>query len=98
MATASTAIRKLNKIEEEMDRDKEYATIKKVSIGLGISDNCFNWRDLKKKSEQLNRIVRKVWDANYGQLNSYHKEVWMSLYSVDLNKINEQRKCKVIED
>jgi len=41
MATASAAVRKLNKIEEGMDKDKEYATIKKVSIGLGISDIGF---------------------------------------------------------
>lgn len=84
MATASVATRKAKKLEILLDESSEWATIKRVEIA---SRRKFKWSDLKKTSKLLNIPPRKVFDANYGEVNSYHSSVWLEM-NIDLLELN----------
>jgi hypothetical protein len=76
--TASQAVKKVNKLEIELDRSKEYRTIK--GMELRHKGYKFDWRPLKKESVKQGLAIIKVFDANYGEVSSYHKEVWDVVY------------------
>lgn len=61
-----------------LDESKEWYSVKRMEkLNRG---QTFDWRLLKKESERLGIEVKKVFDQNYGEVNSYHKDVWESLY------------------
>ena len=67
-------------LEAELDRSKEWYSIKRVAHINGRSHKDFDWRKLKKASERMGYGVRKIFDANYGEVNIYHMKVWESVY------------------
>lgn len=67
-------------LEAELDRSKEWYSIKRVAHMNGRSHKDFDWRKLKKASERMGYGVRKIFDANYGEVNIYHMKVWESVY------------------
>lgn len=67
-------------LEAELDRSKEWYSIKRVAHMNGRSHKDFDWRKLKKVSERMGYGVRKIFDANYGEVNIYHMKVWESVY------------------
>lgn len=67
-------------LEDELDRSKEWYSIKRVAAINGVNWKTFKWRDLKQASEQAGIPARKIFDANYGEVNVYHAKVWESLY------------------
>lgn len=68
----------LSALQIELDQSKEYITIKRMEkLNPKIH---FNWRLLKKESENLHKPSKEVFDANYGTVKAYHVDVWESLY------------------
>ena len=67
-------------LEAELDRSKEWYSIKRVARMNGCSHKDFDWRKLKRASERMGYGVRKIFDANYGEVNIYHMKVWESVY------------------
>ena len=74
-------------IEIEMDTSKEWFSIKRwakehkqswrdVADPTGRGQG---WRRLKQLSEELGYDVKKCFDANYGNVNSYHKNVFAEI-------------------
>jgi len=84
MATASTAVRKAKKLELMLDESSEWASMKRVQIRTGKD---FKWSKLKKVSKELNIPPRKIFDANYGEVNSYHSSVWLEAYNIDIAQV-----------
>lgn len=82
MNLASQAAKKVKKLEAELDRSNEYATIKKME---NVFNQKFSWRKLKAVSEDLDIEVQQIPDKNYGSVNSYHRMVWMEAYGLDIN-------------
>ena len=78
MATASVAVRKATRLEIELDRSQEYRTIK--GMELRHKGFKFDWRLLKKASQSLNVAIIPVFDANYGEVKSYHRDAWDAFY------------------
>jgi phage anti-repressor protein len=76
--TASQAVKKVNRLEIELDRSQEYRTIK--GMELRHKGYKFDWRILKKQSQKMNIAIIPVFDQNYGEVKSYHKDVWESVY------------------
>lgn len=68
------------KLQQELDYSKEWLSIKRVAAMNGVDWKTFNWRKLKDKSIELGYGVKKIFDANYGEINTYHKDVWESVY------------------
>ena len=68
------------RLQLELDRSKDWYTIKREAALNGVSWKIFDWRKLKKVGEQKGYEVRKIFDANYGEVNTYHREVWEAAY------------------
>lgn len=82
MNTASQAIKKINKLAVELDRSKQYATIKRMEmIYQGVK---FNWRLLKSTSIQMDMPPIDVFDQNYGTVKAYHADVWQEAYALSI--------------
>jgi phage regulator Rha-like protein len=82
MATASTAVRKANKLEIELDRSKEFATVKRME--MLYHGTKFDWRVLKSTSAAMEMATIDVFDQNYGTVKAYHKDVWAEAFAVQI--------------
>ena len=67
-------------LEIELGKSKEYYSIKKVCIINHKKERDYKWRLLKQKSVELGYEIKTERDNNYGNVNSYHIEVWKSCY------------------
>lgn len=67
-------------LETELDRSKEWYSIKRVAHLNGVSYKVFDWRRLKLESQRQGYGVKKIFDANYGEVNTYHVNVWETVY------------------
>lgn len=67
-------------LETELDRSKEWYSIKRVAHLNGVSYKIFDWRKLKLESQRQGYGVKKIFDANYGEVNTYHVNVWEKVY------------------
>ena len=68
------------RLQLELDRSKDWYSIKRVAALNGVSWKTFDWRRLKRVGNQMGYEVRKIFDANYGEVNVYHKDVWEAAY------------------
>lgn len=68
------------RLQQELDRSKDWYSIKRVAALNGVSWKTFDWRRLKETGEQMGYGVKKIFDANYGEVNTYHKSVWEKAY------------------
>lgn len=68
------------RLQQELDYSKEWFSIKRVAAMNGVDWKTFNWRKLKEKSIELGYGIKKIFDANYGEVNTYHKDVWENTY------------------
>lgn len=82
MNTASQAVKQVAKLEIELDKSKEWATIKRMEILHPTMK--FNWRKLLSVSNALELDVPKVPDSNYDTVNSYHAKAWLEAYGIEL--------------
>lgn len=80
MNTASQATKKVNKLEIELDKSKEYCSIKRMTM-LNHGQN-FNWRLLKNCATEMGINTIDIFDANYGTVKAYHKQVWLEAYDL----------------
>lgn len=67
----------------QLDESKEWYSIKRMQ--KLNPDEDFSYSLLKKESIKLGYPIKKVFDMNYGEVNSYHRDVWESLYSDTIN-------------
>lgn len=67
-------------LKAQLDTSKDWYSIKRVAAMNGVSWKRFDWRKLKKAGEKLGFEVKKIFDANYGEVNTYHKSVWEAVY------------------
>ena len=84
MNTASQKSKEVKRLEITLDASKEYSTIRKMEI---ITGEKYNWRELKKESIALGIGIKSVPDELYGSVKSYHKDVWLNCYGVDITDI-----------
>jgi phage regulator Rha-like protein len=82
MNTASQAVKKANKLEIELDRSKDYATVKRMQ--MIHHGQPFNWRVLKSTAAEMEIPPIDVFDQNYGTVKAYHADVWREAYAVEI--------------
>lgn len=68
------------KLQQELDYSKDWLSIKRVAAMNGVDWKTFSWRKLKEVGLQMGYEVKKIFDANYGEVNTYHRNVWESAY------------------
>lgn len=67
-------------LKAQLDTSKDWYSIKRVAALNGVSWKKFDWRKLKRIGEETGYEVKKIFDANYGEVNTYHKTVWGKAY------------------
>ena len=82
MATASAKSKEVSRLQIELDKSSEYATVKRME--MAYHGQRFNWRLLKSASQDLGIPAREVFDANYGTVKSYHADAWREAYALDI--------------
>lgn len=96
MNTASQAVKKVNKLEIEMDRNQQYATVKRMEkLWHGQK---FNWRELKYTAIEMGIPPVDVFDANYGTVKAYHADVWQEAYALEIPHVNDTRRTRSEEN
>lgn len=84
MATASKYKRKAEKLEALVDESQSFATIKKVQ---SLTGGTYDTYELRRYSKANHLEIQKAEDANYGSVNSYHKDAWLAVYNINLSSI-----------
>lgn len=68
------------KLQIELDYSKDWFSIKRVAKKNDVDWKIFDWRKLKNVGLQMGYEVKKIFDANYGEVNTYHRDVWEACY------------------
>ena len=84
MSTASKYKRKAEKLEALVDESQSFATIKKVQ---SLTGGTYDTYELRRYSKAQGLEIQKAEDANYGSVNSYHKDAWLAVYNINLSSI-----------
>ena len=84
MSTASKYKRKAEKLEALVDESQSFATIKKVQ---SLTGGTYDTYALRRHSKAQGLEIQKAEDANYGSVNSYHKDAWLAVYNINLSSI-----------
>ena len=84
MNTASQKSREVEKLKRELDKSKEFASIKASEIRL---KSKFDWKPLRNYCTSHELEMPKIFDANYGSVRTYPAEAWQELYGVDLKEL-----------
>ncbi len=82
MNTASQAIKKAARLEVELDKALQYATVKRME--MLYHGQKFNWRLLKSTATQMDMPPIDVFDSNYGTVKAYHADVWREAYALEI--------------
>lgn len=82
MNTASQAVKRAGRLAIELDRSREYATVKRMQLLYHGQE--FAWRILKHVSVEMGMPPIDVFDANYGTVKAYHVDVWREAYALEI--------------
>lgn len=82
MATASVAVRKARSLEIQLDKSKEYASVKRME--MLYHGQRFDWRRLKSTGAEMGIESIEIFDANYGTVKAYHADVWNEAYALSI--------------
>jgi phage anti-repressor protein len=81
VAAATQPLLEENKeLKIQTQKDREWFSIKRVAMINNTSWKNYKWKDLKNAGIELGYTVKKVFDANYGEVNAYHIDVWKKVY------------------
>ena len=82
MNTASQAIKHANKLEIELDRSKQFSSVKRME--MLYHGQKFNWRELKSTCALMGLEPIDIFDANYGTVKAWPAEVWREVYALEI--------------
>ena len=71
----------------QLQKDKQWWSIKRVAIITNTSWKDYSWKKLKAASLETGHEVKKVFDANFGAVNAYHEDAWKEVYPEIYNEI-----------
>ncbi|CDB23956.1 uncharacterized protein BN706_00219 [Clostridium sp. CAG:557] len=81
-------------MKRELDKSKEFASIKAAEIRLKskfdwkpLRKSKFDWKPLRNYCTSHELEMPKIFDANYGSVRTYPAEAWLEIYGVDLKEL-----------
>lgn len=83
MNTASQAVKRANQLQIELDKSKQYASVKRME--MLYHGQKFDWRRLKSTGNEMGIETLDVFDANYGTVKAYHADVWAEAYALPID-------------
>jgi hypothetical protein len=84
MGRLSAKTKEVEKLKARLDSSTDFATIKKVQA---LTGGTYDTYELRRYSKANQIDVEKAEDANYGSVNSYHKDAWLAVYNINLSSI-----------
>ena len=84
MGRLSAKVKEVEKLKTQLDSSTGFATIKKVQ---SLTGGTYDTYALRRHSKANRLEVQKAEDANYGSVNSYHKDAWLAVYNINLSSI-----------
>lgn len=82
MNTASQAVKQVNKLEIELDRSKQFSSVKRME--MLYHGQKFNWRELKSTCALMGLEPIDIFDANYGTVKAWPAEVWREVHALEI--------------
>lgn len=82
MNTASQSVKQVNKLEIELDRSKQFSSVKRME--MLYHGQKFNWRELKCTCALMGLEPIDIFDANYGTVKAWPAEVWREVYALEI--------------
>ena len=78
-----------NTLQIELDKEKSWYSVKRIKNMGFIKDVPARkaWSPLKKWSINNGYQVKTIFDANYGDVKTYHKDSWIAVYDIDFKEI-----------
>lgn len=89
MNTASQAVKKVARLEIELDQSQQYATVKRME--MLYHGQRFDWRLLKRTAIEMGMPPKDIFDANYGKVNAYPAAVWMEAYALEIPGVSHDQ-------
>ena len=84
MGRLSAKTKEVEKLKTQLDSSTGFATIKKVQA---LTGGTYDTYELRRHSKANGLEIQKAEDANYGSVNSYHKDAWLAVYNINLSSI-----------
>ena len=84
MGRLSAKVKEVEKLKTQLDSSTGFATIKKVQ---SLTGGTYDTYALRRYSKAQGLEIQKAEDANYGSVNSYHKDAWLAVYNINLSSI-----------
>lgn len=84
MGRLSAKVKEVEKLKTQLDSSTGFATIKKVQ---SLTGGTYDTYALRRHSKAQGLEIQKAEDANYGSVNSYHKDAWLAVYNINLSSI-----------
>lgn len=84
MGRLSAKVKEVEKLKTQLDSSTGFATIKKVQ---SLTGGTYDTYELRRYSKTNRLEIQKAEDANYGSVNSYHKDAWLAVYNINLSSI-----------
>ena len=84
MGRLSAKVKEVEKLKTQLDSSTGFATIKKVQA---LTGGTYDTYELRRYSKTNHLEIQKAEDANYGSVNSYHKDAWLAVYNINLSSI-----------
>ena len=85
MGRLSAKVKEVEKLKTQLDSSTGFATIKKVQA---LTGGTYDTYELRRYSKTNRLEIQKAEDANYGSVNSYHKDAWLAVYNINLSNLN----------
>ena len=85
MGRLSAKTKEVEKLKARLDSSTDFATIKKVQA---LTGGTYDTYELRRYSKTNRLEIQKAEDANYGSVNSYHKDAWLAVYNINLSNLN----------
>ena len=82
MAAASNAKRQVEALKQKLGEAQRWASVKAVERATGRE---LAWKPLRDWCNANEVEIKKVFDANYGSVNSYPLQAWRDVYQIDLS-------------
>jgi phage regulator Rha-like protein len=74
------AVAKADSLQITLDESKEWMSIKRIAKLNDIPWREISWRKLKNAKASISWKPKKIFDANYGEVNIYHTSAWEEAY------------------
>lgn len=82
MGRLSAKVKEVEKLKTQLDSSTGFATIKKVQA---LTGGTYDTYELRRHSKANGLEIQKAEDANYGSVNSYHKDAWLAVYNINIS-------------